>query len=199
MKIILLLFITLVSYINSDAVCTDLMWINELKQDIAYNGKLDCLRVPLPPPKDHTETEEEKRKRIEAAWDTDCAFEASYDWISPLKEKYGLKKGLVDKEGRSVETDFDDQADMCEIARALIAGGVLDGVKLDDLNDNSFNGLNCPGNVNSVGVCAVSGGSAAQDYAWYILLEGMSIQVDEFPKWELTSQSKEIIDTRKLS
>ena len=67
MKIILLLFITLVSYINSDAVCTDLMWINELKQDIAYNGKLDCLRVPLPPPKDHTETEEEKRKRIEAA------------------------------------------------------------------------------------------------------------------------------------
>ena len=199
MKIILLLFISLVAYIHSDAVCTDLMWITELQQDIKYNGKLDCLRVPLPPPKDHTETEEETRLRIEAAWDTDCAFEASYDWLTPLKEKYGLKNGLVDKDGRSVETDFDDQADMCEIARALIAGGVLDGVKLDELNNESFRDLNCPGNKDTVGICAVSGGSAAQDYAWYILLEGKSIEIDEFPKWELTSKSKEIIDTRKLS
>ena len=199
MKIILLLFISLVAYINSDAVCTDLIWITELQQDIKYNGKLDCLRVPLPPPKDHTETEEETRLRIEAAWDTDCAFEASYDWLTPLKEKYGLKNGLVDKNGRSVETDFDDQADMCEIARALIAGGVLDGVKLDELNNESFRDLNCPGNEDTVGICAVSGGSAAQDYAWYILLEGKSIEIDEFPKWELTSKSKEIIDTRKLS
>lgn len=199
MKIILLLFISLVAYIHSDAVCTDLMWITELQQDIKYNGKLDCLRVPLPPPKDHTETEEETRLRIEAAWDTDCAFEASYDWLTPLKEKYGLKNGLVDKDGRSVETDFDDQADMCEIARALIAGGVLDGVKLDELNNESFRDLNCPGNEDTVGICAVSGGSAAQDYAWYILLEGKSIEIDEFPKWELTSKSKEIIDTRKLS
>lgn len=199
MKIILLLFISLVAYIHSDAVCTDLIWITELQQDIKYNGKLDCLRVPLPPPKDHTETEEETRLRIEAAWDTDCAFEASYDWLTPLKEKYGLKNGLVDKDGRSVETDFDDQADMCEIARALIAGGVLDGVKLDELNNESFRDLNCPGNEDTVGICAVSGGSAAQDYAWYILLEGKSIEIDEFPKWELTSKSKEIIDTRKLS
>ena len=188
MKIILLLFISLVAYIHSDAVCTDLMWITELQQDIKYNGKLDCLRVPLPPPKDHTETEEETRLRIEAAWDTDCAFEASYDWLTPLKEKYGLKNGLVDKDGRSVETDFDDQADMCEIARALIAGGVLDGVKLDELNNESFRDLNCPGNEDTVGICAVSGGSAAQDYAWYILLEGKSIEIDEFPKWEQTSK-----------
>ena len=202
MKIIVSIYIIVafgLIYTSCDAVCTEQMWINELQQDIAYNGKLDCLRVPLPPPKDRTESEEEKRKRIEAVWDTDCAFEAAYDWLTPLKEKFGLKNGLVDKDGKSVETDFDDQADMCEIARALIAGGILEGVKLDDLNENSFRDLNCPGNEDKIGICAVSGGSAAQDYSWYILLEGRSIQINESPQWELTQKSKEIIEARKLS
>ena len=110
MKIIVSIYIIFafgLIYTSCDAVCTEQMWINELQQDIAYNGKLDCLRVPLPPPKDRTESEEEKRKRIEAVWDTDCAFEAAYDWLTPLKEKFGLKNGLVDKDGKSVETDFD--------------------------------------------------------------------------------------------
>ena len=33
----------------------------------------------------------------------DCAFEADYDWLKPLKEKYGLKTGLVDRDGKPVD------------------------------------------------------------------------------------------------
>lgn len=92
------------SQVQSDAVCTESVLVTELIQDIKDNGKLDCLRKPLPAPTDKAENEMEKKARLEAAWDTDCAFEADYDWMKPLKEKYGLKSGLVDRDGKSVET-----------------------------------------------------------------------------------------------
>lgn len=56
--------------INSDAVCTESTLVTELIQDIKDNNKLDCLRVPLDPPTDRVEGEDEKRRRLEAAWDT---------------------------------------------------------------------------------------------------------------------------------
>jgi hypothetical protein len=34
---------------------------------------------------------------------------------------------------------------MCEIFRALIAGGVIEGVKLDELNETVVDGFDCPG------------------------------------------------------
>lgn len=188
-----------ITYVNTDAVCTEEMWINELKQDVLYNGKLDCLRVPLPPPSGHTETEEERKLRLEAVWDTDCSFEASYDWITPLKEKFGLKNGLVDKDGNPVERDFEEQADMCEIARALIAGGVLEGVTLENLNQNSFNDLSCPGNEGKIGICAVSGGAAPQAYSWYILLEGRGMRIGESPNWQMSVSSLEKAKNREYS
>ncbi len=89
--------------IRTDAVCTEAILIDDLIQDIRDNGKLDCLRRPVDPPNDRVEKESEKKIRLEAAWDTDCAFEADYDWLKPLKEKFGLKTGLVDKDGKSVE------------------------------------------------------------------------------------------------
>ncbi len=42
-------------------------------------------------------------------------------------------------------SDFDDQADMCEIIRALIAGNIIEGVKLEDLNESVVDGIDCPG------------------------------------------------------
>lgn len=33
----------------------------------------------------------------------DCAFEADYDWLKPLREKFGLKSGLVDRDGKPVD------------------------------------------------------------------------------------------------
>jgi cytidyltransferase-like protein len=125
-------------------------------------------------------------------------FFVNSDGSTPLKEKFKLTKGLVDVNGNTVPHNFKDQADMCEIARALIANGVLKDVNLNDLNENSFRDLNCPGNYNEIGICAVSGGSAAQSYAWYILLEGKGIQINGYPQWELTKKSKEIIEGKRI-
>jgi hypothetical protein len=56
--------------VKSDAVCSEAILIRELQEDIADNGKLDCLRVPLAPPKDEVETVDQKNKRIQAQWDS---------------------------------------------------------------------------------------------------------------------------------
>jgi hypothetical protein len=34
---------------------------------------------------------------------------------------------------------------MCEIVRALIAGNVIEGVKLEELNESVVDGIDCPG------------------------------------------------------
>lgn len=90
---------------------------------ILYIGKLDCLRESLPTTPN--ETPAQKAKREAANWTSDCSFEANSDnhWKSRLEKYYGLTKGLVDVEGNPVENDFEDQADMCEIVRALVANG----------------------------------------------------------------------------
>lgn len=201
MKLISIFFLILFifEFIKSDGVCTEEMLIRELKEDIAYNRKLDCLRVPLPPPTDHTESDEERKRRLEAVWDSDCSFEATYDWFTPLKEKFGLKNGLVDVNGKAIEKDFDDQADMCEIVRALIAGGALEGVSLDNLNEDSFNDISCPGNPRKEGICAVSGGSPNQKYSWYILLEGKGIKIGDKPNWEMTQRSVDVAKNRQYN
>jgi len=199
--IFIVVTLAVITNVQSDAVCTESMLVTELIQDIKDNNKLDCLRKPLDPPTDRVESDDEKRKRLEGAWDTDCSFEADYDWLKPLKEKYGLKTGLVDRDGKPVDNDFDDQADMCEIIRALIAGGVIEGAKLDELNDSVVDAIDCPGESDEgqSEICAVSGGSAAQQYAWYILLDGLSITTSEKPKWDLDPNSKKKLETKKNS
>jgi hypothetical protein len=87
---------------------------------------------------------------------------------------------------------------MCEIIRAFIAAGMIDGARLDDLNDTVVDAIDCPGDgeEGQSEICAVSGGSAAQGYAWYILLEGLSITASEKPQWQLDPKSKEAIDLK---
>lgn len=46
-------------------------------------------------------------------------------------------------------------------------------------------------------ICAVSGGSAAQPYAWYILLDGISITTNEKPKWDMDPKSKKKLENRR--
>lgn len=46
-------------------------------------------------------------KRIAAVWDSDCSFEAEYDWMSSVDE-YLKIPGLVNHLGDLVETDYDD-------------------------------------------------------------------------------------------
>jgi hypothetical protein len=76
-----------------DAVCDENTLITELRQDIIDNGKLDCTRYPRVASPNIEESAEQRKNRLAAVWDTDCAFTANYDWYSKLKTVYGMKKG----------------------------------------------------------------------------------------------------------
>lgn len=69
------------------------------------------------------------------------------DWFQKLQQNYGLKKGLVDVNGNPVDKDFADQADMCELIRALIANGKIEGVGDDvtNLSVDIVDNINCVG------------------------------------------------------
>ena len=88
---------------------------------------------------------------------------------------------------------------MCEIIRAFIAGGVIEGSKIEELSESSIEGIDCPGegDEGQSEICAVSGGSPSQKYAWYILLEGLAITTTGFPKWELNPKTKEKLNAKK--
>ncbi len=66
-------------------MCSEDELIQELKEDIEYNGKLNCLRESYPLP---DETPEQKTKRELAMWNGDCSFEAENiedaDWLKHL-------------------------------------------------------------------------------------------------------------------
>lgn len=188
--IVIILFLNNLNLSLEDAVCTESILITEILQDLKDNNKLDCLREPINPPNDKIETDEETLIRLNAVWDTDCAFEADYNWLGILKRNYALTTGLVDVNGSPVYNNIPDQADMCEIIRALIAGGKFEGYNLDNLDDQIIDMISCPGDELGTQVCAATGGSALQSYGWYIFLEGESISIDNSPSWTMTNKSK---------
>ena len=180
---------------SAQVVCSEDELIRELYEDIIDNGKLDCLRRSTTP-NGADETEEQRKKRLAAEWTSDCSFEAdnsgSTNWISKLTNSFQLKKGLVDVNGDPVDKDFDDQADMCEIVRALVANGKIpeigEDVKSIDLKLLDY--IDCPGSEGQTEVCAATGGSFAESKGWLILLEAASFQINKEPKYVLSNNNK---------
>lgn len=166
----------------SEVVCSEEVLARELREDIEDNGKLDCLR----------EIRDKNGNIINspAAWDSDCSFESdskTLHWKNRLIKNYGLTKGLVDVDGNPVEEDFEDQADMCEIVRALIANGVFPNISPDvtNINPEIVNLIDCPGEEGQTEVCAATPGSFADKESWYIFLDGQAISFNGKPKYKL--------------
>src|SRR5437879_2484522 len=88
---IVILTIILISQIKSDAVCDLNLLLTEIRQDLADNGMLDCLRI-IDPPHFVEETEEQKNLRLAAQWDTSCAFEAETNWKDLISKNYGVNQ-----------------------------------------------------------------------------------------------------------
>jgi hypothetical protein len=70
--------------------------------------------------------------RLASEWNSDCSFEAengdgSASWMGSLQKNFNVKT-LVDVFGEPVGQDFSDQADMCEIVRAMLAAGKFQNV-----------------------------------------------------------------------
>jgi hypothetical protein len=190
--LILIFTITILfAKINSQVVCSEDELIKELQEDLNDNGQLDCLRLSKSP----FESEEDslqREMRVAAEWNGDCSFEADSDrpnnWVQKLKTNFNLHKGLVDVNGEPVERDFEDQADMCELVRALIANGKFPsiGESLKNIDDAFLDEIDCPGPAGQTEICAVTGGSFQDKRGWMILLDGQSIKIKDHPKYILS-------------
>lgn len=180
-----IIFILLIQNISSQVVCSEDELVRELLEDLADNGRLDCLRHSVAPQR---ESEEQKRLRIAAEWNGDCSFESNgKNWVDKLRKNYNLQKGLIDAKGETVKENFSDQADMCEIIRSLIGNGKFPGIESDvsKIDSSIVDYINCPGGEGQTRVCAATGKSFANKEEWYILLDGMSITANGQPKYKL--------------
>mmetsp|Transcript_2565 Transcript_2565/g.2666 ORF Transcript_2565/g.2666 Transcript_2565/m.2666 type:complete len:202 (+) Transcript_2565:111-716(+) len=188
MKSIQLCFLILGIFVlktEASVICSEVELLTELREDIRLNGKLDCLRQIYPP---EEEDPDQKDLRVAAQWDGDCSFEAENigeaDWYDSLLKNYEVSKGLVDVNGSPVEKDFDEQADMCEIVRALMASKVFPGVEdVRRLTEDMVEALDCPGPEGQTEVCAATGSSQRDKKGWYVMLDGAGINFDGMPRY----------------
>jgi len=172
--------------IKSDCVCDLETLLLEIKQDIADNGMLDCLRV-INPPHFVEETEKQKNLRLAAQWDTSCSFEADSDWMTKASKYLGINQ-LFDSIGEPVQKDFKNQADMCEIIRAAVVKGSfkIKNLNMQNLPANRIvNKIGCAGTADGRGtrICAASGSSYFQRDSWTFLIGSNSIKFGKRPKF----------------
>ena len=193
-EILALVFVLCITFTNSQHCCTQDKLIRELLEDLQDNGKLDCLRSSNNVDAGE-ETEDQRRRRIAANWDSDCSFEAESDsgeedWRKLFTKDYGVK--FVDVAGNPMENewqDFDDQADMCEIVRAFVAAGKFSfGVNMNNISLDLIDRVDCVGSDNQSQLCACTTGSFAEKNKWVIFLQGQSFRVNGIPKYNIEGQ-----------
>lgn len=209
-KNILIIFVTfniaITKLTYQQVVCSLDELTQELYEDLSYNNKLNCLTKFSDDDiiQFEKETQDNKDKMIRSLWTGDCAFEAYTlninnnnnqsninnnrisTWEEKLKQNYDLKKGLVDVNGDSVDNNIMYQADMCEIIRSLIANGKITGVSdnISYIPLSAIDYIGCPGGDFQSNICAVNSGSYAENYNWYIPLDGQSIRINDYPIYE---------------
>lgn len=179
-----------ISEVKSDSVCTLKMLQAEIREDLADNNMLDCLRE-IPPPNGKEENEAQKNTRIYAQWTTSCSFEAAGNWLDTMKNSFGIKS-LVTSSGEPVNEDFHNQADICEIIRAAIA---YKKIKVENLNmrdipaEQVIPQIKCSNDSSNPkktipSICAASNGSFFNRDNWKIFLSPSIITFDNKPKME---------------
>lgn len=188
--VLALITLTVFNTINSQVVCSQDELIREIMEDLIDNGKLDCLRKSSSP-NEADETDEQRSRRIAANWDSDCSFEAEdeeNDWRKKFLEIFEVES-FVDVLGNKADPpfqDFDDQADMCELVRALVANGKFSfGKNMDSISLELLDKIDCPGGDGQTQICAANTGSFAEKQKWVILLNGQSMRINGFPIYKI--------------
>jgi len=190
--LVILGLFSLIYYVNSvGIVCSEDELAREIREDLADNGKLDCIRE-LDSLNLATESFVVRYNANNSQWDSDCAFEAENEginyWVSNFKETYGITGDtpFVDVNGTPQADDFPDQADMCEIVRSLIFNGKFPGMgnSLDTIDEETLMELlDCPGDEGQTELCAVTGSSFDHHATWYILLQPEAITAGNEPSF----------------
>jgi hypothetical protein len=187
MKLILLFVVLIISQqvVKSQVVCTLEELIREVYEDLSDNGRLDCLRS-------YDQIDGIVSK--EAEWNGDCSFESEGsedqpDWRTFFVSEYLGKDGaFVDVDGNKASPpfqDFDDQADMCEIVRALVGSGKFSfGKNMNQISLDLLENIDCAGGDGQSQICAATTGSFAEKDKWVILLQGEGMTIDKFPSYE---------------
>lgn len=180
----LAIFSFLAYWAACDAVCDKNTLINELKQDLADNNMLDCLRV-IHPPHGVEESAEVLNKRLAAQWDSDCSFDGPDSWVEEMKKIHNIPY-LVDNIGDVVEGDNDDQADMCEFIRAAFVANKFPKMgTVTNMNKDFLAKIDCAGHKSQTQPCAVNNESFFASMSWYILFDSFSITYKNTPKWKI--------------
>lgn len=177
--------------VYTQTVCSLAELVRELMEDLADNGRLDCLRESMNP-NEAEETIEQRDLRLKANWDSDCSFEAAEndtdDWRKKFLGTYQLKY-FVDAYGNPSEpthSDFVDQADMCEIVRAMVANNSFSfGSNMENIPYDLISKIDCPGNDSQTQPCAINAGSFSDAEGWVILLGGEAITINDHMKYKL--------------
>lgn len=174
---------------SSAAVCDIETLKAELQEDIEDNGMLDCLRE-IDPPTIVKETEAQKNKRLAAQWDTSCSFEASQDWLADLKKYYGIDH-LVDAVGEPVQKNANNQADMCEIVRAMIKKNFPE-INMMKVPMSVIEKIDCVGVPNrdkdGKRICAATYGSFFDKDGWNVFVKPSSIKIGKTPYFKEVSE-----------
>lgn len=196
MKLLALLYcllLTLIQFTKADSVCTLETLRREISEDLADNKKLDCL-MNIKPHQGSPQDEETKNKRILAQWDTSCSFESDNPWFSSLTREFGIKS-LVNVAGEPVPyTPNDNEADICQIIRAMISNHLFDIQDLDMRNlrdEDIIYKIDCPGPVGDTKgpkICAASSGSFYNQSLWSIFMTSSAIKISDSPKFEKDSR-----------
>jgi hypothetical protein len=190
--ICLALIISQLSYlVQTQSVCTLDVLIRELMEDLEDNNRLDCLRKSVNP-NESEESLEQKLKREKANWDSDCAFEAEEsdleDWRKIFLGNYQLKS-FVDVYGNPADppyTDFADQADMCEIVRAMVGNGVFSfGNNMENIPLTLLDKIDCYGGIGQSQICAANSGSYANSNSWVIFIYGQALRINDHMSYKL--------------
>lgn len=186
---VIIFLLIIVKFSKSEVVCSEDELVKEIKEDLADNNKLDCLRESLPV---LGETVEQKEKRIKANWTGDCSFESESNgesWVTRLQKNYMLFRNLIDVDGKPYTVNKPEQADMCEIIRSLIGNGAFPslGNDVSNINEKFTEYIDCPGDEGSTEVCAANPFSFADKRGWYIFLDGKGISINNQPKYILAN------------
>ena len=155
--------------------------------------KLDCLRN-IAAPDGVAESADMLQKRLDAQWDSDCSFEAEDPitgaplWWEKFSKAFKVTQ-MVDVNGvpRALGTDFDDQADMCEIVRTLLANGYFPGAdkSLKALTYDFLWNIFCPGDDGQTKVCAFNVNSFLDKSNWFVMFDSAIILFGGQPTTQL--------------